>query len=107
MRKRLRKKQRRGEFREYGFAVAFEVSDSSDWNGVFTAFIEEAIEANGLLSGVSASLKNMTIELPRGSATDQHRELVRAWLQLRSGVADIRIGELRDAWHGWKESDWG
>lgn len=104
VRKRLRKKNRLGEFREYGFEIAFEISSQTDWNGVFTAFIEEAIERHGLQFGGSPHGGFATVNKPRASATQRHREMVRSWLETRSDVSNVRIGELRDACHGWRES---
>ena len=101
MRKRLRKKRRLGEFREYGFEVRFDITGASAWNDVFDAFIVEAIEGNGLQFGGSPRGGFVAAEGRRASATEAHRRAVRAWLERRPDVANIAIGELRDVWHGW------
>ena len=102
MKKRLRKKKRLGDFREYGFEVAFRMRPQSDSDTVFDAFIREAIEANGLLFGGSPDGGFVTSQVRRASATEADREAVGNWLQRRAEVFDIHVCELRDAWHGWE-----
>lgn len=105
MRKRLRKKKRLGEFREYGFGVKFSIPDDSDWNPIFWAFVEEAIERNGLLFGGSPHGGFVTKNARRASTTENDRIAVEAWLKSRPEVSDITVGPLRDACHGW-EREW-
>jgi uncharacterized protein len=99
VRKRLRKKLRKGEFREFGFEIAFRVKKRRD--ELLDRFILEAIESNGLLFGGSEMGGFATSAADRASATDDQREKVRAWLEAQPEITDISIGELRDAWHGW------
>ena len=99
MRKRLRKKLRKGEFREFGFEIAFRVKERRD--ELLDRFILEAIEGNGLLFGGSEIGGFATSTANGASATDDQREKVRAWLEAQPEITDISIGELRDAWHGW------
>jgi len=101
VRKRLRKKKRLGEFKEYGFEIAFRIRESAQSNPIFNAFIVEAIEGNGLQFGGSPDGGFAAANAARASATEEHRAQVRAWLQRQPEVTDIRVGELRDAWHGW------
>jgi uncharacterized protein YggL (DUF469 family) len=108
MNKRLRKKKRIGEFQELGFEVSFDVSPKitiAQRNALLDAFITDAIEANGLLFGGGGADKNwegfVTVDKRRGSATEVHRQSVRAWLEDQKAISNIKIGELRDAWHGW------
>lgn len=104
MRKRVRKKKRLGEYREYGFCVSFEISDPAKLDLIFDRYIVEAIEGNRLLFGGSPRGGFVTAAHRRGSATECDRERVRRWLEQQSEVTNIKVGELRDAWHGWKQS---
>jgi uncharacterized protein YggL (DUF469 family) len=99
LRRRLRKKIRKGEFRELGFEIAFRVSKRRD--ELLDRFILEAIEGNGLLFGGSEIGGFATSAVDRGSATDDQRDRVRAWLEAQPEITGISIGDLRDAWHGW------
>lgn len=104
MRKRVRKKKRLGEYREYGFRVSFGIPDPAKFDLIFDRFIVEAIEGNRLLFGGSLTGGFVTAAQRRGSATERDRERVRRWLEQQSEVTNIKVGELRDAWHGWKHS---
>lgn len=98
--RRLRKKLRIGEFQELGFEVSFALRpDLSEADSIrfWDGFIAEAIEAHGLAFG--GGTEGFITAWGRGSATDIHRELVRAWLTSRSEVSSVRVGPLIDAWH--------
>lgn len=97
--RRLRKKLHLDEFREDGFAVrlAFVPADDPlEHLRFWDAFIAEAIEANGLIYGGGAEGFAMP---ERGSATDAHREAVRAWLATRTELSATTVGPLADAWY--------
>jgi uncharacterized protein YggL (DUF469 family) len=106
MKKRLRKKLHLGEYRELCFRVAFRTPSrfsAVQGNRLLDRFIE-MIEHNGLQFGGRGGPHEWDgiVELcGRGSATDQHRETVRLWLDSQPEVSNIVVGELRDAWHGW------
>ena len=109
MKKRLRKKKYLGEFQEFGFRTSFDMDPdltTEQRNALIDDFIKEAIEDNGLQFGGGGPANNwagfVTLD-SRGSATEKHRELVRAWLESRPEVGNIVIRELRDAYHGWPE----
>ncbi len=106
MRRRLRKKRRVGEYQEFGFDATYTPAtglSASDCNKLLDAFIEQAIEANGLACG-GGGLKTMKFFVTRmkrrGSATEADRLIVQHWLQSRPDVASFNVGGLRDAWHG-------
>lgn len=96
--RRLRKKLRVGEFREFGFAVGFRVSPALSTQGVdelWNRFILDAIEARGLAFG--GGQEGFVTKVGHGSATEADRDAVRAWLTARSGVDDVKVGPLEDA----------
>lgn len=108
MRRRLRKKKRLGEFRELGFDVSYlpvAGTTESDNERFLDAFIESAVEANGLAcSGGGFPGRTMEFFVTRSglrpSTTEGDRRLVHAWLEARPDVASFTVGGLRDAWYG-------
>ncbi|MDM4770840.1 50S ribosome-binding protein YggL [Solimonas sp. SE-A11] len=105
MKRRLRKKKRLGEFQELGFGISFTPAAPLSENeraALLWAFIEHAIEANGLNAG-GGGLSSMeffvTSAMRRGSATDAQRDAVQAWLRSRTDVSAFTVGQLVDAWH--------
>jgi uncharacterized protein len=99
--KRLRKKLRIDEFKEYGFAVSFRLSESLSPKAAddfWSAFLGELIEKRGLAfaGGEEGYVQNFG----RGSATEEDREAVSKWLSERSGVERVVVGPLEDAWYG-------
>lgn len=107
MKKRIRKKRRLGEFREdcfeLTFAVAPNLSDVAR-EEFYDDFIE-MIESNDLLCGGGCNdVYDLVIEASgRGSATEEHRQIIKAWLAARKVVSGIVVGDLQDAWHGWQD----
>lgn len=104
MKKRLRKKLRLGEFREFGFDVKFRLQPGLDDDAIWRlsdAFLEQAIEGNGLVcgGGCGRAWDVFVTRAGRGTATEQHRTAVTAWLQQHHWVSDIEVGPLIDAWH--------
>ena len=103
--KRLRKKLRIDEFKEYGFAVSFRLSDSLSpkaKDDLWALFIAELIEKRGL--AFSGNEEGYITKFGRGSATEEDREAVSAWLTERPGIDRVTIGPLEDAWYGHAES---
>lgn len=103
MKKRLRKKQRVGEFRQMGFEVRFKVRDvvpDSRLDAFWDTFIGEAVEASGLVcaGGCGREWDLFVTPAGRATATDRHRATVEAWLRDRNDVEQIEIGDLQDAW---------
>jgi uncharacterized protein YggL (DUF469 family) len=104
MRKRLRKKLHKGEFQEMGFEVRFRLSkdlDEAAFNAFIDAFIEHAIEANGLMFGGGGHREwegFVTLDR-RGSAIAEHRQLVQRWLDKQPQLLEYQVGPLIDAWY--------
>ncbi len=102
MRKRLRKKLQVGEFQVLGFLVSVvmrgEVSDEQfdDWWG---RFIQEAIEANGLICGGGGcpDCYVVFVHPVRGTATEGCRAKLRNWCLQDPLIDRFAIGELLDA----------
>ncbi len=108
MRKRLRKKNRLGEFQELGFEVCFRFSDdlsAQEQDELLEAWIIKAIEENRLTfgGGFGKGVCNgfITVAKSHGSATEQLRHVVEAWLKTNPKVLSFTMGSLVDAWHGW------
>jgi uncharacterized protein YggL (DUF469 family) len=104
VRKRLRKKLRVGEFQELGFTVELTLPPDLDEAAMWLlsdAFLEQAIEANGLLcgGGCGRSWDVFVVHAGRCSATEAHRAAVAAWLAQQPLLLAARIGPLVDAWH--------
>ena len=106
--RRQRKKLRVGEFQELVFDVTFTVSQSTpdpandDFMDAFLNLIESR---NLAFCGVSnlppLNRTDGTVAAAgRGSASDDDRQAVSAWLQQRPEVANLQIGELFDGWYG-------
>lgn len=112
MRKRLRKKLHLKEFQELGFEIWFKMKsilNVEDHNQFWDDFIEEAIEANGLAFGGGFGPEEeqgqgfVVTSHDRGSATDEHRAMVQAWLMNNPEIVECRVEPLRDAWYGWDQ----
>jgi uncharacterized protein YggL (DUF469 family) len=101
MRKRLRKKLHLREFQELGFEVKFKINPDlsiQDRNDLLDRFIEEAIEANGLMFGGGGlnEWDGMAALCAHGSTTSEHQLLVETWLNNEFNVFSYQIGELFD-----------
>lgn len=103
MRRRLRKKLRLGEFREFGFELAFTLpSDLSDDQVLdFGDELFAEVESRNLMVGGASGHRwdVFVTRSRRGSATTEDREALRAWLEGQSLVSEVKVGELIDAWH--------
>ena len=105
MKKRLRKKLRKGEFKEIGCEVRIKLAEglSDEQAEAFVdAFLAEAIEAHGLQFGGGAFRAECDgyIGKYRGSVTEAHRATVGRWLTNRADVVAYEFGPLKDAWYG-------
>ena len=103
MKKRLRKKQHRGEFTEWGRQLVATRNTKEDADDFQDAFILQAIEANGCYCGGSLSddKVDVIVELGRLSKDPETKfSKVTAWLDARQDVEDWRAGPLFDIWHG-------
>ena len=99
--RRLRKKLRLAEFKEEGFGVTFKFSDqisTDEQADVLFLFIGEVVEPRGLLFG--GGEQGFVTRAGRGSASDEDRDAVRAWLQGATHVHSVHVAALEDAWWG-------
>ncbi|MGB9095837.1 YggL family protein [Erwinia sp.] len=100
--RRLRKKMHIDEFQELGFSIGFsfpEGTDEATIDKTVDALIEEVIDPNGLAFDGSGYLhwEGLVCLQQTGKCTDEHRELVRKWLEDRK-LSNIQITELFDVW---------
>lgn len=100
--RRLRKKMHIDEFQELGFSVAFTFPEDTSGHTIDTtldAFINEVIDPNGLAFDGSGFLQweGLVCLQQTGKCTDEHRELVRKWLEDRQ-LNNIQVTELFDVW---------
>ncbi len=65
-------------------------------------FLGELIEKRGL--AFSGNEEGYITKFGRGSATEEDRKTVSAWLKERSGIDRVTLGSLEDAWYGHAES---
>ncbi|MBV4367266.1 YggL family protein [Erwinia sp. BNK-24-b] len=100
--RRLRKKMHIDEFQELGFSVAFSFPEGTSAETIDTtvdALINEVIEPNGLAFDGSGYLQweGLICLQQTGKCTDEHRELVRKWLE-ENKLGNIQVTELFDVW---------
>ena len=106
LRRRLRKKRRLAEFREFGFSVLYQLesgADPSTADAFLDRFVESAVEANGLLCGGGGGpvqFEFFVVGQTRLGASEAQRRRLQEWLRRQPEVAFQRVGELEDAWHG-------
>lgn len=99
---RLRKKLRVDEFQEHGFqwlATLKEPLSAEDEETFINAFLAQVIEPRGLAFGGWVS-GGYVCTAVRGSATEDDRAAVTAWLQSRTDIAKFQVSEMNDAWFG-------
>ena len=97
--RRLRKKLHVGEFQQLGFEVVFSFRqelDRAQDDHFWDAFIIDAIESNNLTYG--GGTEGYVVPENRATATESHREIVRAWLVGRPEISSVVVGPLVDAW---------
>lgn len=100
--RRLRKKMHIDEFQELGFSVGFSFAEGTSEESIDStvdALIDEVIEPNGLAFDGSGYLQweGLICLQKIGKCTDEHRELVRNWLEARK-LNDVKVTELFDVW---------
>jgi len=106
MKKRLRKKLYKGEFKEIGFEIKCLFSEEmpeSDFDGFIDDFID-AIESKGLVFGGGGSHKisweGVISREKRYSCTDESDRLfISNWMNSRKEVRDYTIGRDIDLWY--------
>ncbi len=99
--RRLRKKLCVDEFQELGFEVTLTYRDGLDSKGVdafLEAFLNEAIEANGL-GYIGGEDYGFVCLARRGSVSEEQRGQVEAWLKGRDELAECNVSALMDVWY--------
>ena len=108
MKKRVRKKLRLAEFREYLFGIKYclrapatQAADDFLWR-----FVEQAIEANHLScgGGGSGNTWELYVSAMQGKLSEAHRAVVGDWLLRQPEVKQYQVSELFDGWHGPEEA---
>ena len=108
--RRQRKKLRVAEFTEYVFDVEIKFAQAMEGKP-YDDFIDDLLsflEQKGLLGGAFGGRMPLTeptgviTTTERGSPTEEDRGAVGEWLRARTEVADIRVLELTDGWHGYR-----
>ncbi|MFD1803734.1 YggL family protein [Mixta tenebrionis] len=100
--RRLRKKLHIDEFQELGFSVAWNFPQGTspeEIDATVDALINEVVEPNGLAFDGSGYLQweGLICLQKIGKCTDEHRELVRQWLEARR-MESVTVTELFDVW---------
>ncbi len=106
---RQRKKMRVGEFTEYVFDVELTFREPIEGKqyGSFIVGLFDFLEQRRLLGGGFGGHRPLTATsgvittMERGSPTEEDREAVAQWLRARPEVADVRVLEMTDGWHGY------
>lgn len=107
MKKRLRKKLHKGEFKELGFNVDFhyKVSGEDEVDRLIDEFLAVAEGNRCCVGGWYAQEGNkasfFVVSLERRSVLPEERQAIVKWLEDNPEIDNITAGELRDAWYGW------
>ncbi len=107
MNKRLRKKKRVGEFKELGFELLGYLRPGISDRDI-DAFVDRLIvvvEARKLGfgggGGRHGKFEGFVTRIGRGSATEDDRTALAAFLADEDAIVRHEVGVLRDAWYGW------
>lgn len=103
--RRLRKKLCVDEFQELGFEINLNYREGLDGNALdefLDAFLDDAIEANGL-GYIGGEDYGFVCLAGRGSVNEEQRQQVEAWLKGRSELTESNVGPLMDVWYPEKE----
>ena len=104
MKKRLRKKKRLGEFREWGREVSINLREGTSGEEFIDDFIGMIEDAKLCCGGGGRGL-NWKVIVELGTTETQTKwNLVRLWLESRSDVAEWSVGDEFDLWHGYSDS---
>jgi uncharacterized protein YggL (DUF469 family) len=102
--KRLRKKLRVGEFKEFVFWISFVLHENltQETLNSFTDQFLDAMKDRGLRfsGGIAGNVDGFVRLDKRGSVTEEHKVLVENWLTVNPLVANLQIGEFIDAKEG-------
>lgn len=102
--RRIRKKLYLDEFAIKGFEVSFDIADNSDELNDFIWELVKVIESNGMDiggSGDASSWNGFVLSNERyGSPTLENIKTVEDWLNSKSFISNVVMGELVDANYG-------
>ncbi len=103
MKRRLRKKTFRGEFKEFGCELTITLKNKEQLLQFMDQFIEQAIEPNECSCGGGGNdgMLELVVELGPGTENPEAKMAkVEAWIKQSADVAEYRRGVLFDLWHG-------
>lgn len=103
MNKRIRRKKRLGEFREYAAPIAIKITAGTDMENFLNEFLTDAIEANACCIGGGGDDEHFEGFVELGQATENPEmklEKIVAWLNAKPEVEKVVTGKLTDAWYG-------
>jgi uncharacterized protein len=104
MKKRLRKKKRLGEFREWGREVSINLREGTSGEEFINDFIGMIEDAKLCCGGGGRGVEwKMVVELGT-SDRETKWNVVRQWLESRRDIADWSVGYEFDLWHGCSDS---
>jgi uncharacterized protein len=99
--RRLRKKLKIAEFQELGFeykAALVAALDESVQEQMIDAFVKEVIEPRNLALGGWIN-SGFVSKFGTGSATEEDKQAVQAWLGNRTELKNVEVSALMDAWY--------
>ncbi len=104
MKKRLRKKLHRGEFQEFGFAVAWQFAPALDDECLdlfFQALVKVAEDRQLTFGGGGDSKQGSGFfcKKKHASTSEEDRSLVAEWFRELEPAVSATIGFHEDAWH--------
>ena len=103
--RRIRKKLRVDEFQEFGFDVAWQLTDGitgEELDAFIDKFFAECIQPNDLSFGGEGDTlwHGLICTQKLGSCTEEHRTSVEKWL-IDNGATSVALSDLYDVW--WAE----
>lgn len=99
LKKRLRKKYRVGEFRQFGFTIAIKVSDSTE---IIDEIIDAIVSEKSYCSGGGGKdyyLLSICPDKRKMSIDEDHKNRITEKIKKISNVVGVIAGPLRDVWH--------
>lgn len=99
MKKRLRKKKHKKEFKEYGFEIQVRFkpeTSNATHNQCFDELIE-FLEQKQLMYG--GSIFEGFITAAKGSVTDFHEQEIRDWMKVKNNIIHSFVLTQKDAWY--------
>jgi len=101
--RRLRKKLRVGEFREYGLHFGFTLDESKiDFDTALNQWIDFVERQSWGFGGggMSDQISGFVTQFSRGSLTDKDQAALKTWFEAQAWIKTFTVGDLVDAWHG-------